>query len=539
MSKKNPGQRLVSPQALIAIASIVVLLASLCVLALNQSGALATMLVAVEGLAAATIILFGQLRKTTQSLIASEARAQHLAQHDGLTALPNRVRFLSRLGLEVDELRRSPGFVAVIVVGIDQFNQLKDGFGYECGDQLLEEAARRLSGVAAGELELARIGADAFALIETDSDRVDELTTELREVMASPFALSSGSTTVTCCIGVSAVLDEPADPDALLRKAELALRNARMLGGDSVRFYEPSMDAALENRKLVESDLRAALAKHELTMVYQPQLSVSGAVVGVEAQVRWYHRDRGDVPPDYFVGVAEESGLIHDLGRFTINQVIADGRQWRNLKVAFNVSATQLARADYVSELATSLKAAGIDPGRFEIEITEAALLRPDAQTQENLQALRNLGVALALDDFGVGYSSLNYLLRHRVDRIKIDRSFVKPLGKDPGVETVVGAMIKLGDALNLRVVADGVETEAQRDRLVQLGCKEFQGGLLSAPLPVGVFDALVLPNSTVLTSSSSRTPRGCSTKNLTPTNASWTSALFARTSSRFIRTTP
>jgi diguanylate cyclase (GGDEF)-like protein len=492
MPKKNPGQRLVSPQAIIAIASIVILLASLCVLALNQSGALATMLLVVEGLGAATIMLFRQLRKTTQSLIASEARAQHLAQHDGLTALPNRARFLSRLGQEVDELRRSPGFVAVIVVGLDQFNQLKDAFGYECGDQLMEVAAQRLSGIAAGELQLARIGADAFAMIETDSDRIDELNTQLREVIASPFALSSGSTIVTCSIGVSAVLDAAADSDALLRKAELALRKARSHGGDQVQFYEPAMDAALERRKVVETDLHAALVQRELTVVYQPQLSVSGAVVGVEALVRWYHRERGDVPPEYFARVAEESGLIHDLGRFTIDQVFADARRWRNLKVAFNVSASQLVRADYVSELATSLKAAGIGPGRFEIEITEAALLRPDAQMQQNLQALRNLGVDLALDDFGVGYSSLNYLLRHRVDRIKIDRSFVKPLGVDPSVESVVGAMIKLGDALNLRVVADGVETEAQRNRLVQLGCKEFQGSFLSAPLPAGVVDALV-----------------------------------------------
>src|SRR5579872_659758 len=300
MSKKNPGQRLVSSQAIIAIASMVVLLASLCVLALNQSGALATMLVAVEGLAAATIILFRQLRKTTQSLIASEARAQHLAQHDGLTALPNRVRFLGWLGHELDELRHSPGFVAVIVLGVDQVSQLKDTSGYECGDQLMEEAARRLSGSAAGELQLARIGGDTFALIATNPHRVDELNDELRSVMAAPFSLPSGDISATCSIGVSAVLDEPAEADALLRKAELAQRNARAHGADRVRFYEPALDAALVG--------------HKLTMVYQPQLGVSGAVLGVEAQVRWYHPRRGEVPPEYLLSVAEESALIHDLG---------------------------------------------------------------------------------------------------------------------------------------------------------------------------------------------------------------------------------
>ena len=356
----------------------------------------------------------------------------------------------------------------------------------------MEEAARRLSGVVSAGLPLGRIGSHVFALVENDPDRVDQLVSAVQEVMQRPFALSAESATITCSIGVSAVVDEAADPDNLLRKAEIALRNAQMHGGDRVRLYELALDAALQARKVLENDLRAALAGHELTIMYQPQLNVGGAVVGVEALLRWHHRERGDVPPDYFVSLAEESDLIHDLGRYTISQVFADALQWPDLRVAFNVFASQLRRADYLSGLTTALTETGADPSRFEIEITEQALLQPDTQTQQNLHGLRNLGVTLALDDFGVGYSSLNYLLRHHVDRIKIDRSFVKPLGVDASVESVVSAMIKLGDALNLQVVAAGVETEAQRNRLVQLGCKEFQGSLLSAPLPAEVIGALV-----------------------------------------------
>ncbi|MFI4976526.1 MAG: putative bifunctional diguanylate cyclase/phosphodiesterase [Caulobacterales bacterium] len=493
MLDKPPRQRLVGPQALVAIASIVVLLATLCVLAVVRSGALTTMLVVVEGLGAATIILFRQLRKTTQSLIASEARAQHLAQHDGLTGLPNRVRFLGRLGEELDRLRRVPGFVGVISVGIDQYNQVKDAFGYRCADELMEEAARRLAGLRDASAMVGRIGADEFALIETDAERLDGLVAQARELISRPFALSTESVFVTCSVGVSAVIDQPTDPDDLLRQADIALRKSREDGRSGVRLYEPAMDRALQTRKAVEADLRSALANGELTMVYQPQVGVGGVIVGVEALAQWYHRELGEIPPSYFISLAEESDLIFELGRFTIDRVLADARRWRTLKVAVNVSVRQLACPDFVSETAALLSDSGVEPSRLEVEITEGVLLGRDHQVQRSLQSLRDLGLTLALDGFGVGYSSLNYLMRHSIDKIKIDRSFVAPLGGDASVDAVVGAMLKLGDALNLRVVAEGVETEAQKNRLVQLGCKEFQGGLISAPLPAEVIDALAL----------------------------------------------
>lgn len=492
MFGKKPGYRLISGSALVAIAAIVILLANLCYLALSRAAALTPMLIVVDGLAAAAIILYRQLRQTTQSLIASEARAHHMALHDGLTNLPNRILFLDRLAQELEQLRHGDGVVAVVIVGLDQFNQTRDAFGYQCGDQLIQDAGRRLAALPDKGVLLARISAESFAFIERDAERADALVAQVRSVIAEPYALSVGTAFVSCSIGVGLAVDEPLDPDDLVCRADIALRHAREGGRNAVRFYDPSMDQALKVRKVIENELREALEGGELSMVYQPQTSAQGAIIGVEALVRWRHRERGEISPGYFVSVAEESDLIHSLGRFTLRQAFIDAQRWPGLKVAINVSASQLARQDFLDELNGVIADTGIDPGRIEIEITESVLIGDDVQTRRNLRGLRSLGFTLALDDFGKGYSSLGYLLRHRVDKIKIDRSFIAPLGGDTGADAVVGAMIKLGDALNLRVLAEGVETEAQLARLTELGCKEIQGYIFSIPAEAEVIDVLV-----------------------------------------------
>jgi len=485
MLRARQSPALVGPQAIVAMGAIVVLLGNLCLLALHtgRGGELTSMLVVVDALAAAAIILYRQLRKTAQSLIASEARAQHIALHDSTTALPNRLQFLRRLTEALEQSRRTGLLVAVVTVAIDEFSQVVDAYGYQCADEMIVEAARRLGSISQTSALLARINTDTFALIHANADTLDALLHQIRDVVPRPYALPAGRAVVTCSVGVSAAFREQIDASDLLRKADIALRNGRDDGADGLAFYEPSMDLALQTRRLVEADLRAALAAGQLNVVYQPQTTAQGAIGGLEALVRWRHPVRGDVPTDYFVGLAEEAGLMPALGRFVIQRAFRDASKWPQLKVAINVSASQIVRGDFTNDITNLLAETGADASRFEIEITEGVLLGADVTTQANLRALRGLGFTLALDDFGVGYSSLGYLLQHRVDKIKIDRSFVTPLGASASADAVVGAMIKLADALNLRVIAEGVETEIQRQRLSALGCNELQGYLISRPL--------------------------------------------------------
>jgi len=494
LNKSRQTPALFGPQAIVAMGAIIVLLGNLCLLAahIGRGSELTSMLVIVDALAAAAIILFRQLRKTTQSLIASEARAQHMSLHDSLTALPNRTLFLSRLAEALDASRRNGSLVAVVTVAIDDLTKIADAYGYHCADELIVEAARRIGGVSQASALLARVNSDSFALIHTAADTLDALILQVREVTPRPYALPAGRAVVTCSVGVSAAFREQIDADDLLRKADIALRNGRETGHDGLGFYEPAMDQALQTRKLVEADLRAALIAGTLSVVYQPQTTAHGAIGGLEALVRWRDPRRGEVPTDYFVGLAEEAGLMPTLGRFVFQRAFRDAARWPHLKIAVNVSATQIVRADFLGDVTNLLAEAGANAGQFEIEITEGVLLGEDIQTQANLRGLRSMGFSLALDDFGVGYSSLGYLLQHRVDKIKIDRSFVTPLGGSPSADAVVGAMIKLGDALDLRVLAEGVETEAQRKRLSELGCNELQGYLISRPIVADEVDRFI-----------------------------------------------
>ena len=442
------------------------------------------MLVIVDALAAAAIILFRQLRKTTQSLIASEARAQHLSLHDSLTALPNRTLFLSRLAEALDHARRTGGLVAVVTVAIDDFTHIADAYGYHCADELIAEAARRLNAISQDSALLARVNADGFALIpyrRRHPRRPDPA--RCARSRPGPIPCRPGGPWSPVPSASAPPSANRSTPTICSRKADIALRNGRETGHDGLGFYEPAMDQALQTRKLVEADLRAALIAGKLSVVYQPQTTAHGAIGGLEALVRWRDPRRGDVPTDYFVGLAEEAGLMPTLGRFVFQRAFRDAARWPHLKIAVNVSATQIVRADFLADVTNLLAEAGASASQFEIEITEGVLLGEDIQTQADLRGLRNMGFSLALDDFGVGYSSLGYLLQHRVDKIKIDRSFVTPLGGSASADAVVGAMIKLGDALGLRVLAEGVETEAQRKRLSELGCNELQGYLIGRPI--------------------------------------------------------
>jgi diguanylate cyclase (GGDEF)-like protein len=445
-------------------------------------------------LAAATAILFRNGRRVAQSLIASEARAKHQALHDSLTSLPNRALLADRLSQASEHLRRHGGHVGVLCLDLDRFKEVNDTLGHQCGDELICVAARRLAELCRGTDTVARLGGDEFAIVTVDTAPagLSTLAQRVVEALSGPVSLSAGEVTLSCSVGVTLVTDPDVEGVEALRQADLALYRAKEDGRGRYHFFEPEMDAALKNRKAIEADLRNALNTGELRLVYQTQVDGRGRVKGVEALMRWDHPMRGTIAPGFFIGLAEECGLIDAMGQFALRQAFLDSRRWPGLSVAINVSPIQFRSPGFLPFIRDLVAETAVDPRRIELEITEGLLLEDGADVQASLRSLREMGFALALDDFGTGYSSLGYLRRYPVDRIKIDRSFVARLGADTESDAVIAAIIKLAKALNLGVIAEGVETDEQRRRLRAAGCTDAQGYLFSKPVEVDAVAALL-----------------------------------------------
>lgn len=437
-------------------------------------------------LSALCTLLFMRARRATQALIASESRSKHIAYHDHLTGLPNRALFSERMTQALAQLRRDGQPIGVVALDLDRFKQVNDSHGHGAGDQLIVEVARRLSGLARANDLVARLGGDEFAMICTGvtARGLAALARRITDGLSPPVDMPFGLVFPTASIGLALIADPRVDGGEALRRADVALYRAKDQGRARYNFYEPEMDQALRSRQELEQDLRAALTNGELTMLYQPQLDGERRMVGVEALVRWNHPQRGAISPAFFIPIAEECGLIDAVGEFTLREAFRDSRQWPDLKVAINVSAVQLRGGRFTEMAARLLRETGADSNAIELEITEGVLLEDDETTHETLSSLRHLGFSLALDDFGTGYSSLAYLRRYPVDKIKIDRSFITNLGVERECEAVVSAIVKLARALNLQVIAEGVETEQQRRDLKRIGCSHVQGFLYSPPLP-------------------------------------------------------
>jgi len=438
-------------------------------------------------------ILHRRTWRAAQNLIASEARASHLAYHDHLTGVPNRILFFERLGAAFDQSRRTGKPVAVHCIDLDRFKDVNDTFGHQVGDELIRHVATRMSASCRKGDTVARLSGDEFAIVQIDATpkRAARLAARLVESMNQPAELSSGRIFTGCSIGTTLVNNGEIEPAEAMRHADLALYRAKQNGRNQYCFFEPEMDAALRFRRTIEDDLRRALADNTLQMVYQPQSDRRGSMTGVEALIRWHHPVRGNIAPAFFVPIAEECGLIAELGMFTLRRAFEDSRRWPHIRVAINVSACQLRLKDFVPRLRDLLAETRVDPRKFELEITEGLLLGNDPVTHGTLDQLRQLGFSIALDDFGTGYSSLSYLQQYPIDKIKIDRSFIKNLGIEEEAEAVVGAIIKLARALKLRVIAEGVETEQQLRHLLAMGCGETQGYLLSKPVAADQIDQL------------------------------------------------
>ncbi len=428
---------------------------------------------------------FASRVRDNQELVASESRIQHIAYHDPLTGLANRLFLGELLERTLMDLRDHGRAFAFICVDLDRFKEVNDTFGHATGDELIRVAARLLLDECGPLDVLARLGGDEFAIIRPDTtmDDAADLAARLVRAFTNPIDLALGRVFIGGSVGVCLV-EDPINATECLRRADMALYEAKDQGRGQYAFFEPHMDAALHMRVQTRDDLRAALVRGDLTLVYQPQLQ-DGKIYGVEALARWNHPQRGPISPEAFVPIAEESGLIDELGKFVLRQAFTDSHQLGELRIGVNVSATQIRNREFAGLLRQLLQETGADPTRIELEITEGVLLGDDPEIRNTLEQVRTLGFRIALDDFGTGYSSLSYLRDYPIDKIKIDRSFITSLGQDKGADAVVGAIIRLARALDLDVIAEGVETETQRIRLAALGCGDIQGFLLGRPSPL------------------------------------------------------
>ena len=427
----------------------------------------------------------------------SQARIEFLAYFDGLTGLPNRIRFKERLHQDLARAARTGERLAVLCIDLDRFKEVNDTQGHDAGDELLAQVAARIQGLVEAQDTVARLSGDEFAVIQAadaQPDSARRLAGRLADALRLDYQLSDGLARIGASIGVAVFPDDGATVEEMLRRADMALYRAKSEGRDTYRFFEPAMDTAIRTRRLLEVELRAAIDSGGLQLEYQPQADAgTGAVIGFEALVRWEHPTRGRLAPGEFIGVAEDSGLIIALGEWVLRQACRDAAAWsRPLKVAVNLSPVQFQRAPLGHQVAEVLAETGLDPARLELEITESVLMSDRELAVAVLHDLKRLGVSLAMDDFGTGYSSLSYLQSFPFDKIKIDRSFVMSLADSEDARAIVKAVIGLSHALGLPIVAEGVEDHFQLDFLRRAGCTEVQGYLIGRPAPIAAYRALV-----------------------------------------------
>jgi diguanylate cyclase (GGDEF)-like protein len=447
------------------------------------------------GAAAVSIVLAAYLG----SLLLQRSVIERRAEHDGLTGLPNRTLYEDRLARALAHARRNTLPVAVMVIDLDRFKEVNDSLGHAAGDELLRQSAQRLRSCVREEDTVARLGGDEFALLLPHGSGVDgavRVARRLLDAFAAPVELGGAPVVVTPSIGISVFPQDGADPDEIVAGADAAMYRAKERGRNTFEIFSPALRREANERLALEAAMRRGLEREEFVLHYQPKVDVrTGRVTGAEALVRWQHPERGLTFPDFFIPLAEQTGLITHLGEFVIAAACEQLQAWRAaglppLTVAVNVSACQLREglAEYVSR---ALRFADVDGASLELELTESAALESLELTVAQLQELRALGVTCSIDDFGTGYCGLSYLNRLPVDGLKIDRSFITELSS--GSDALVTAVIALGHSLGLKVIAEGVETADQLAYLAERGCDEIQGYLFSRPVPPDEFAALVV----------------------------------------------
>ncbi|WP_230174277.1 EAL domain-containing protein [Rhizobium sp. CECT 9324] len=457
--------------------------------------------------------LVGRLRKSLRELSASEHHARHLSAHDVLTGLPNRALFPHRLEQSLLDLAPRRKRAVVALIDLDRFKEVNDTYGHAAGDELLRAAADRMNALIKPVDTLARVGGDEFALLLSELDREDDvyltICNDIIEALSKPFQLDTIDATIRigCSIGVALFEDTTYPIKEILRRADVALYEAKNSGRGRLVEYDPSLDDRVEARENLKNDLRLLLEGAaedtgqngcllaanvgRLEVYYQGvyRADGSGLLSGAEALVRWHHPTLGLLSPDKFIPIAEETGMILRLGERVLRNAAQAAVSWPvDLSLAVNVSPSQIRHRGFGSDVLSILSETGLPPSRLEIELTEAALFNIDEEGQATLGLLRSHGIGIALDDFGTGFSSLSHLIQFNIDRIKIDRSFVSLLGAKAEGAAIVSAILGLSRTLGKATTAEGVETEGQRDFLVAAGCSDLQGYLLSRPLPLSDF---------------------------------------------------
>jgi diguanylate cyclase (GGDEF)-like protein len=427
------------------------------------------------------------LEDTTERRRAEE-RIAHMAHYDALTGLPNRVLFREQLERELEKTLHGEQF-AVLYIDIDEFKNVNDTLGHPIGDELLKAVATRLSGCVNATDFVARLGGDEFAVVQTavrDPAEVKSLVTKIYQAIREPYQCQGHQLVTDASIGIAVAPRDGTDLDQLLKNADLAMYGAKADGRRTYRFFEHDMDAQVKARRTLELDLRHAIAVGEFELHYQPVVNLrSDEISGCEALLRWRHPVRGMISPVEFIPVAEETGLISQLGEWVIATACAEAASWPDtVKIAVNISPVQFRSRTLALKVAAALAASGLPASRLELEVTEAVLIRDDATALATLHQLRALGVRIALDDFGTGYSSLSYLQRFPFDKIKIDRCFVSEIAESEGSSSIVQAVVNIANARNMTTTAEGVETEQQKALLRALGCTEMQGYLFSPARP-------------------------------------------------------
>ncbi len=419
----------------------------------------------------------------------AEARLTFMAQHDGLTGLPNR----SLLRQQMDDIllhtRRSAEKVAVLVLGLDNFKAVNDTLGHGVGDKLLRGVAKRLRSTLREEDALARLNSDEFAIVQSGVARPEDavlLARRLLEAIGDPYLLDGHSVVIGASIGIAISPGDGDESERLLKNADMALSRAKNDFRGTFSFFEAEMDARAQTRRKIEIDLREAIQNDLLQPYYQPLVDLAtGRITGFEALVRWPHPERGMISPGEFIPVAEETGLINAVGGLMLRRACMDAAQWPDdVRVAVNLSPLQFRVGNLLSQVMDTLKETGLAATRLELEITETLLLEKSSQVLATLHALRSLGVRISMDDFGTGYSSLSYLRSFPFDKIKIDQSFVRDLGANRDAQAIVRSIISLGKGLGVTITAEGVETEAELSCLRNERCHEGQGFLFSRARP-------------------------------------------------------
>lgn len=429
-----------------------------------------------------------ELQSAHVELKASEAQAHHLAFHDVLTGLPNRALFTECADQAMARARNGEP-ATILLLDLDRFKHVNDTWGHLAGDTLIQDFGSRLAHIAGPRDTVARLGGDEFAILTPDAttpEQIEALASRVLAVVREPFEVIGNEAYVGVSIGAATAPAAGTDRTELMRKADIALYRAKEDGRDCYRAFSPSMDETVRMRATLEEDLRFALKTGQgLEVQYQPQVDGAGqTITGLEALARWQHPTRGYISPQLFVPIAEDTGLITRLTEWVLREACKVALKWPHLSVAVNLSPVQFRMTGLATSLASLVRSTGVDPHQIELEVTEGILVEDDEGVKTSLRELREAGFRIALDDFGTGYSSLSYLRRFEVDKIKIDRSFVQPLGQAVDSAAIVTAVVTLGHALGLTVTAEGVETREQLEILNAVGCNELQGFLFSRAIP-------------------------------------------------------